>query len=321
MNAFDYATALSADSAVGLVRDNGRFIAGGIDLLGEMKEGLAEPALLVNIKKLPGTREVVAADARWSLGANVTLTELAGHAELRRALPAIGEAADEVGSAQMRNVATLGGNLAQHSRCWYYRHRELRCLKKGGPRCLARGGQTKYHSLFSATRCLSPCVSNLAIALTALDATVVVQRKARTVTLTMAELYDAAWRNGRLHHSLEPTDLILRIEVNAEPDRRSTYLQMAEKNDFDWALVSCAASARVQAGRLSQVRLVLGCVAPVPWRRREAEALLEGRAPSEDVATAAADLLLKDAEPSEHNGYKVPLARALVKRALARLAS
>jgi xanthine dehydrogenase YagS FAD-binding subunit len=319
MKAFAYATALSPASAVELVRKDGRFLAGGIDLLGEMKEGILEPNLLVNVKQLPGTRDITPGAERWTIGTNVTLATLAEDAGVRRMFPGLVEAAEDVGSPQMRNVATVGGNLAQHSRCWYYRQRDLRCLKKGSPRCLARGGENKYHNLFAKTRCLSPCVSNLAVALTALDAVAVVQRGRKTVTLTMAQLYEEAWNNGRVHHSLAPTDLILRIEVPVAAGSRSSYVQMGEKNDFDWALVSCAAAGRLVAGRLRGARLALGCVAPMPWQVKEANAALEGREPNEETAALAAELLLKGAEPVEHNGYKVPLAKALVKRAVLKL--
>lgn len=320
MNAFAYVSADSPRSAVTLVRGNARFIAGGVDLLGEMKEGLATPERLVNIKNVPGTRDIAVSADRWVIGANVTLTMLAEHAELRRVLPAIAEAADHVGSPQMRNVATLGGNLAQHSRCWYYRQRDLTCAKKGGKRCLARDGENKYHSLFSESPCLSPCVSNLAIALTALDARVIVQRGGDTVTLTMPQLYESAWKSARAHNALRADDLILRVEVSVSPGLRCAYLQMAEKHDFDWALVSCAVAAKLDGGKMHAPRVVLGCVAPIPWQETKANAFLEGKSPDDATAAGAADLLLRDATPCAHNAYKLPLAKALVRRTLAKLA-
>lgn len=320
MKAFAYVTATSPESAVRFARDRGRFLAGGIDLLGQLKEGLADPDLLVNVKNVPGTRDIVPGPRHWTIGANVTLTTLAEHAELRQIFPGLAEAAQDVGSPQMRNVATVGGNLAQHSRCWYYRQRDLRCLKKGTTRCLARGGETKYHSLFAQSRCLSPCVSNLAIMLSALDARAIVQRGRKAVTLTLAQLYEQAWTNGRLHHSLGPTDLLLRIELPVTPGLRSTYVQQGEKSDFDWALVSCAAAGRVEGGRLRGVRLALGCVAPVPWVVPAAHRALENQEPTAATAAAAAAVLLRGADPTEHNAYKLPLAEALIKRAILALA-
>jgi xanthine dehydrogenase YagS FAD-binding subunit len=319
MKAFAYVIAQTPESAVELVRNQGRFIAGGIDLLGELKEHIAEPKTLVNVKMLPGTQEITPAGDKWVIGANVTLAALAAHPELRRVFPGVAEAAEEVGSPQMRNVATVGGNLAQHSRCWYYRHRDLRCLKKGGATCYAREGENKFHCLFSGATCVSPVVSNLATALTALGASVLVQRGAKLETLSMTQLYESAWESARAHNSLKPTDLILRIEIPVSAGGRSAYLQMGEKSDFDWALVSCAAAAGVNGRTLRGARVVLGAVAPVPWQVEEANRFLEGKELTDAVAARVTDLLLKDAEPLAHNAYKVPLAQALIRRVLARL--
>jgi xanthine dehydrogenase YagS FAD-binding subunit len=319
MKPFAYVTARSAESAIELVRDDGRFLAGGMDLLGELKELLLTPKTVVNVKALPGLAEIQATGPTWSIGANVTLTALAQHPEVRRALPGLAEAAAEVGSPQIRNVATVGGNLAQHSRCWYYRHRDVTCRKKGGKECFARLGQSKYHSLFTGCMCVSPCVSNLAIALTALDARVVVLRGRKSETLTLAQLYASAWRTPAAHNSLREDDLIQRIEVRAAYDRRSTYMQLAEKGEFDWALVSCAVAANMVAGTLRSVRIVLGAVAPIPWQVDEANAFLEGKTVTTETAERAADLLLRDARPFGDNAYKLPIAKALVRRTLMKL--
>jgi len=319
MKHFAYVIAQTPESAVELVRNQGRFIAGGIDLLGELKEHLAEPKTLVNVKMLPHTQEIAAAADKWVIGANVTLAALAAHPELQRVFPGVAEAAGEVGSPQMRNVATVGGNLAQHSRCWYYRHRDVRCLKKGGATCYAREGENKYHCLFSGATCVSPVVSNLATVLTALGGTVVVQRGAKAETLSMPQLYASAWESARAHNSLKTTDLILRVEIPVAAGGRSAYVQMGEKSDFDWALVSCAAAARIDGKTLRGARVVLGAVAPIPWQVEEANKFLEGKEPTDAVMNGAADLILKDAEPLAHNAYKVPLARALIRRTLARL--
>ena len=319
MNAFSYVTARTPESAVELVHDEGRFLAGGMDLLGEMKESLVAPKTLVNVKALPGLAEVRRDGAKWTVGANVTLAVLAAHAELRKSCPGLAEAAAEVGSPQIRNVATVGGNLAQHSRCWYYRHRDVQCRKKGGSTCFARQGRSKYHSLFTGCMCLSPCVSNLAIALQALDARVVVQRGSKPQTLTVPQLYAAAWKTPGVHNSLSADDLILRIELPAVAAGRSTYVQIGEKSDFDWALVSCAAAARVDGQKLSGVRVVLGAVAPIPWQVDEANALLEGKPITAELAGQAADAMLRDARPFADNAYKLPIARALIRRTLLKL--
>jgi xanthine dehydrogenase YagS FAD-binding subunit len=321
MNSFAYVTAQSPESAVELVRQDGRFLAGGMDLLGEMKESLATPKTLVNIKALPGTRDLRTTGSTWSIGANVTLSTLATNAEVERALPGLATAAREVGSPQIRNVGTVGGNLAQHSRCWYYRHRDVTCRKKGGKTCFARDGESKFHSLFTGCMCISPLMSNLAIALAALDARVVVQRGRKIESLTLADLYADAWRTPTAHTSLRPDDLILRVEVPVAADRRSAYMQVAEKSDFDWAIVSCAASAKVSGTTVRGARIVLGAVASTPWQVDAANAFLEGKSITAETCGGAADLLLRDARPFGDNAYKLPIARALVRRTLAQLVS
>ncbi len=317
MNSFAYVTAQTPESAVELVQDDGRFLAGGMDLLGEMKESLATPKTLVNVKTLPGTTMIETGET-WRIGANVTLGTLAAHPDVRRAAPGLADAAAEVGSPQIRNVATVGGNLAQHSRCWYYRHRDVRCRKKGGTICYARQGESKYHSLFTGSMCVSPCVSNLAIALAALDARVIVQRGRKTASLTIADLYSTAWRTHTAHNSLQPADLILRVELSPAT-KRSAYLQVSEKGDFDWALVSCAVAGEVKGGMLSHVRVAIGAIAPIPWQIDAANAFFEGKPATADTADHAADLLLREARPFGDNAYKLPIAKALVRRTLLKM--
>jgi len=317
LNSFQYVSPHTVDSAVSLVTDHGRFLAGGIDMLGEMKEYIASPRVLVDVKKLPATRAVTPGKI-WTIGANVTISEIEQHGELKRVFPGLQQAAAEVGSPQIRNVATVGGNLAQHSRCWYYRHRDIQCLKRGGNTCYARQGENRYHSLFTGNPCISPVVSNLAIALAALDAKVIVRRGKDEVALTVPDFYAKAWDNPEAHHSLGPTDLILRVQI-PDDGRTCAYKQISEKASFDWALVSCAAAAKVDGNKLSKVRVVLGAVAPVPYQVPAAHDYLEGKELSDDVATHASEIILKDAVALDHNGYKVPIAQALIRRTLKQL--
>src|SRR5512140_2397341 len=188
MKPFKYAEASSPASARELAADHGRYLGGGIDVLGEMKEYISEPNVLVNVKTIPGLDKLETGDKAWSIGANVTVAQLENHSGIKKQFPGLQQAAAEVGSQQIRNVATLAGNLAQHSRCWYYRHRDIHCLKKGGDTCYARNGENKYHSLFTGNTCISPVVSNLAVALASLDARVVVQKAETVVRLSIAEL-------------------------------------------------------------------------------------------------------------------------------------
>ncbi len=320
MNSFKYVAASSVASATALVADRGRYLAGGIDVLGEMKDYISEPGTLVNVKAIPGLAGIEPGQIAWSIGANVTVAQLENHPEIKRLFPALQQAAAEVGSQQIRNVATVAGNLAQHSRCWYYRHRDVHCLKKGGDTCFARHGDNRYHSLFTGNTCISPVVSNLAVALGALDAAVLVQRADKKIKMSIQELYARAWDNPTAHNSLEHGDLILTIEVPLQRPR-SVYLQVSEKSSFDWALVSCAAAAVADGRRLHNVRVVLGAINNVPHQVPAAHGLIEGKEMDDQLATKAADVILEKAEPHQENTYKIPLAKTLIRRALMRLAA
>ncbi len=319
MKSFAYATGQTPSSAADLLGKDGRYIAGGIDLLGEMKEYIATPSRLVNVKNLPASREItIGKDGAWSLGTNVTVAEIAAHPEIKKSLSALSAAAAEVGSPQIRNVATLGGNLAQHSRCWYYRQRDLTCLKRGGKTCYGREGENKYLAIFSGNPCVSPVVSNLSVALAALDGKAIVWRKGAEVSLSIPELYEDAWNNPLAHNSLRPGDLILRVEIPPTTGR-SVYLQMSEKGDFDWALVSCAVAGQIDGGKISNAKVFLGAVAPMPFQVPDATRSLEGQVITEQSVAPVADAVVAGAKPLAHNGYKVPIAHALIRRALLKL--
>jgi len=317
MNSFQYVTATSPTSAHELLGTDGRYLAGGMDLLSEMKEYIAQPKVVVNIKSLP-LNKIESGNKAWTIGANVTIAELEDHAELKKVFPGIQQAAADVGSRQIRNFGTVGGNLAQKSRCWYYRHRDIHCLKKGGDMCFARHGDNRYHSLFSGNTCISPVVSNLAIAFGALDATVIVQKGSKEQRMTIDELYHEAWRDPEAHNSLEPGDLILRVEVPVQRTR-SAYLAMSSRSEFDWALVSCAAAAKLDGNKLSQARITLGAVSNIPYQVEAANTFLEGKSLDEGTTAKVADLILEKVHVQPFNGYKIPIARALIHRTLMKL--
>jgi xanthine dehydrogenase YagS FAD-binding subunit len=318
MQNFEYAVARSVEGAVELSNSESRFLAGGIDLLGEMKEYITSPKRVIDLKPIPELGRIDTSATVWKIGANVTIAEIARNERILATLPGLAEAASEVGSPQIRNVATLGGNLAQHSRCWYYRHRDLHCLKRGGSTCYAREGESKYHSLFSGNPCISPVVSNLAVILAALNARVKVRGGDKEVTLTIGELYSDAWNNPLAHNSLLPGDLIVDVEIPTQKNR-SAYLQISEKGDFDWALVSCAAAARNTEDQWADVSVFLGAVAPIPYRLESP--LLESGKLSREAIESIAESIASKATPLAHNGYKVPIAQALVRRALTRIVS
>jgi xanthine dehydrogenase YagS FAD-binding subunit len=319
MKAFSYATAHSTDSARELAADKGVYIAGGNDLLGLLKDYLIPgPNILVNVKSLPGLNRIQRGDKSWTIGALATIAELERNPEIAEVFPGLHAAATEIASPQIRNVATVGGNLAQHSRCWYFRQCDVQCLKKGGDLCYAREDDNRYHSLFTGNDCISPVVSSLGATFAALDATAVVLRDGKEMPMDMAELYQKAFTEPTAHNSLAPGDLILRVEIpTARP--RSAYLQVSDKHAFDWALVSCAAAANVVGGTLSQPRVALGSISPVPHQVAAANDFLDGKTLDDATVSQAADMILKDAKPLKHNAYKVPMAHALIRRTLFKL--
>jgi xanthine dehydrogenase YagS FAD-binding subunit len=310
-----------------LIGKNGRFLGGGIDLLDEMKEYIVSPDVLVDVKDTIGHIGGERASYQISghtgmpgppfciLNGEMTIAEIATDANFKSYFPGLAEAASEVGSPQIRNVATLAGNLLQHSRCWYYRQPDIVCLKRGGDMCHAQNGENKYHSLFTGCSCISPVVSNLAVILTALCASAQVKREGKLQPMTMPELFHEAWKNPAAHNSLDPQDFLLSVEIRTT-QARSAYRQVSEKSEFDWALVSCAAAGTIKNGNIYYARVVLGAVAPVPYMVEEANRFLEGKPLTDDTASQAADIILKDAKPLAHNGYKVPLAHALIRRTL-----
>jgi xanthine dehydrogenase YagS FAD-binding subunit len=318
MKAFEYATAHSTDSARELVADKGAYLAGGNDLLGLLKDYLVTTNILVNIKSLPGLNKIEPGRQFWTIGSLVTVAQIEDDAEIKKVFSGLHEAASEVASQQIRNVATVGGNLAQHSRCWYFRHRDTVCLKKDGDLCYALNGENRYHSLFTGNTCISPVVSSLATIFASLDATAIVLREGKETRMNMAELYHRAWENPLAHNSLNNGDLILRVEIPTIR-KRSAYLQVSDKHAFDWALVSCAAATEVVDGKLKSPRVALGSISPVPHQVEAANRFLDGKVLDEAIATQAADMIMKDAKPLEHNAYKVPLAHALIRRALLKL--
>jgi xanthine dehydrogenase YagS FAD-binding subunit len=318
MKAFQYATALTPASAREIVGDQGAYLAGGNDLLGLLKEYLIEADTLVNIKSLPGLGKIEHGKAFWTIGALVTVAQIEHDADIKKTFPGLHEAASDVASQQIRNVATVGGNLAQHSRCWYFRHRDIKCLKKHGDLCYARNSENRYHSLFTGNDCISPVVSSLATTFAALAATAIVLRDGKELRWSMAELYAEAFTNPLVHNSLKPGDLILRVEIPTARSR-SAFSQVSEKHAFDWALVSCAAAAEVVDGKLKSPRVALGSISPVPHQVAAANEFLDGKVLDEAVATHAADMILQGAKPLPMNAYKVPMAQVLIRRTLLKL--
>jgi xanthine dehydrogenase YagS FAD-binding subunit len=325
MRAFEYvkpATVADAVRELGRSWADAKILAGGIDLLGELKEGIIAPQRIVNIKGISGLRYIRFSEKEGlRLGALVTLEEIETHQVIRQRYTALAEAAHSVGTPQIRNVGTIGGNLCQRPRCWYYRDEHTKCLKKGGPMCFAYNGENKYHAILGGGPCYIVHPSDCAPALIAFRASVTVVSPRGQRTVPLEEFFVLPSR--RLDHEtiLEPDEIVTEIQVPAPaPNTRSTYLKFKERDSHDFAIVGAAVVMRLRGKVCEDVRIVLSGVAPIPWRSPEAEAVLKGKAITPELAEQAGKAAVAKAQPLSQNAYKVPLTQAIVKQAILRVA-
>ena len=326
MRPFDYTSPTTIDEVITLLERDGngatRPLAGGTDLLTLMKADIAAPSRLVDIKRVAGLAGGVEETAQGvTLGTLTTLTEIETHPLIKQRYTLLAEAAAVAATPQLRNMATLGGNLLQRPRCWYFRNPRFHCWLKGGDECQARDGENQLHALFGGGPCYAVHPSDLAPALMALDAEVRLRGADGERTLPIAEFFALPVEERRTEAVVSSDELLLSIHIPPLPDgTRSTYLKAMDRKVWAFALAGVAAVIRVGAGRrIEDARLTLSGVAPIPWRAVDAEQQLIGSEASEELFARIAETALAGAEPLEHNAYKLPLARALIRRALTTL--
>jgi xanthine dehydrogenase YagS FAD-binding subunit len=297
-----------------------RPIAGGQDLLTTMKDYTSRPTRLVNLKNIRGMNRITLNARGLTIGALVTLTELEEHAGVRKSYPGLAEAAHSIATPQIRNLGTVGGNLCQRPRCWYFRLEEVICLKKGGSECYAATGENKYNAIFGGGPSYIVHPSDLAPMLLALGATVSVTGATGKRVIPLDKFFTLPSEgNIRRENVLNNDDIITEIFVRAsELAAKSTYLKFKERESLDFALASVAVAVRLGGRTVRDSRIVLGGVAPIPWRVPAAEKFLIGKDLTPDVLTEAGKIALADAKPLAKNAYKVPLTQTLVRRALAK---
>jgi xanthine dehydrogenase YagS FAD-binding subunit len=331
MNAFEWINPATVADAVAALKtapgfvdpdDAARPMAGGQDLLTTMKDYLTRPARVVNLKAIRGLDRITT-DGKGGLriGALVTLTQLEEHPIVRRNFPGLSEAAHSVATPQIRNLGTVGGNLCQRPRCWYFRLEEAVCLKKGGSECFAAKGENKYNAILGGGPSFIVHPSDLAPMLVALGGSVSVTGAEGKRIVPLEKFFTLpADGNLRRENVLKNDELITEIRVPASRfAAHSTYLKFKERDSLDFAMSSVAAAVAMGPDKtVIQARLVLGGVAPIPWRAPKAEAALIGKRMNSEVLATAARLALEGAAPLEHNAYKIPLTQTLVRRALAR---
>jgi xanthine dehydrogenase YagS FAD-binding subunit len=321
MKPFAYADATTVEEVVSALDPTCRPLAGGTDLLGLMKGGLAAPGRLVNVKALNGLRAVEEREDAWHVGALATLARLA-HLEgvAGEELAILRKASLESATPQLRHAATLGGNLLQRPRCWYFRNPAFHCWLKGGERCYAVNGENRYHAIFDGGPCYIVHPSDPAVALTCLGAKVSVVGPSGGRTIPLDEFYHQPRQGGWSESVLERDELIVAVVVPEPPaGARGAYVKVAERAAWDFALVSAAVQLTLKGDVVQEARVALGGVAHKPWRAPEAEEALVGKGFTDEVVEVAAEAAVEDAHPLGENAYKIDLVRGVLREALRRV--
>ncbi|MDK2970894.1 MAG: xanthine dehydrogenase YagS FAD-binding subunit [Candidatus Sumerlaeota bacterium] len=315
MKAFDYAIASNESGALAALERGYRPKASGIDLLDLLKERTAAPDSLVSIADIATLKGIREEDGGIAIGALATLEETGAHAGIRKHFHALAEAAAEAATPQIRARATVGGNICQRPRCWYFRSADFNCLKKGGPTCYAVEGENSFHAVFGNGPCHITHPSNIAPALVAFGAEIVtVAPEDGGRTIRAADFFMLPEDGGIMKENvLKKDELVTEIRLPAAvAGQKSGYVELREKQSFDWPLVSCVA-----AFNGTKWTIVLGHVAPTPWRAKGSESLLgKAAAITPEIAEKAAAASDRGAKPMSQNAWRLKLVRAAVRRAL-----
>jgi xanthine dehydrogenase YagS FAD-binding subunit len=314
-------TAAAMSTADGAIVAEGSLIkAGGIDVLDLLKEGLMAPAALVSLSSV-AEFDAIAEEPGGAIriGSMITLARIAGHPLIRERYAALAEVAGSSASPQIRNVATIGGNLLQRPRCWYFRSSQYHCLRKGGDHCFALSGDNRYHAIFNNRPCAIVHPSSAATVLVALGAEVeLVNADGNRRRLHLEEFLVPPSGDIRRENQIKPREVLTGVHLpRPGADVRTAYLRLGEKTAFDWPLADVAATLdRSPGGHCRRAIVVLGAAAPAPYRALSAEKALTGRKINEDAASAAARAAIEDATPLSGNAYKLPLFETLIRRVI-----
>lgn len=320
MRQIAYLHVKSVHEAVAAIRSNpeAAFLAGGTTAVDLLKEGVWNPGLLIDINALPLTR-VEAGDDAVHIGAMVRNSDLAWNETIRTRFPVLSEALLSGASAQIRNMATVGGNLLQRTRCPYFRDLAMPCNKREpGSGCSALDGYNRPHAVMGVSeRCIATHPSDMAVALIALDATVRVSSPSGDREIPLMQFYLEPGETPERETVLAHDDLIVGISIPGAPSwTKSTYLKVRDRESYEFALASAAVAVRMDGGKLAAVRVALGGIGTKPWRAPEAEQALVGQVPSEVAFKRAAAIAVQGAKPRRDNAFKVELAKRTMVRAL-----
>ena len=294
--------------------------AGGTDLLGMMKNDLATPEKVVNLKSIPGLTEIKYTPGKGlSIGALVRVAQIASDKTIQQKYTVLAQAAQKVASPQLRNMGTIGGNLCQRPRCWYFRG-DFHCLRKGGDMCYAVDGENKYHCIIGGVPCFIVHPSDTAVALLALNASLKIFKGKKSREVPLSDFFVLPEQNILRENILEPGEIVTEIMVPETPgNAKSQYIKFIERGAWDFTMVSVAAVIRNSSQQIQSGRIAFGGVAPVPWQEKELNNRLTRFSVTEGNLKQIGEIALKEATPLEHNGYKLILARNLLKRVLTNL--
>lgn len=323
MKPFAYVNPTNEKDAVGALSpelEKALPLGGGQDLLARMKDYITQPDRIVNVKGALESAVTPIAGGGLKIGAATKLVDLAEHADVRRLYPAIVEAAIEVGTPQIRNQGTVGGNLNQRPRCWYYRNEEFVCFKKGGDRCFSITGENQFNAILGGGPSFIVHPSSLAVPMVAYGATFRVLGPKGERLVPAAEYFTLPAQNLRTENVLAPNELLTHVMLPAPGALRSGHYEVRYKTSHDWPIAFATVLLAMNGTTVQSARVVMGAVAPIPWRSQAAEQALAGKTVTEETAAAAADAALKGAQPLSENAYKIQVAKTAVKRAILRAA-
>jgi xanthine dehydrogenase YagS FAD-binding subunit len=322
LNAFEYVEAASVQDALREAANGAVIKAGGVDLLDRMKEGIDAPKRLVNIRHLRGLDQVQQENGGLRIGPLVTLARLHESEVIRKRYLALAEAAEHSATPQIRNVATIGGNLLQRPRCWYFRSDDFHCLRKGGEKCFAQDGENEYHAIFDNQTCAIVHPSSLAIPLIAFGAQVELTSQKGKRTVAVEEFFVTPELDVTHETTILPGELITAIVVPEPPQgTASAYYKQGEKESFDWPLAAVGVALRMNGNSCQKANVILGFAAPTPLRAKGVEAKLTGAPITGENAAAAAKEAVVGATPMTKNAYKLPIFEAIVRRTILRAAN
>jgi xanthine dehydrogenase YagS FAD-binding subunit len=318
MNGFEWVETTTLGDVLGALRPGAQIKAGGVDLMDLMKEGLIAPDRLVNIRRVKGMDRIAQSEAGLVLGPTVTLAKVASDPLVGAGYRALADAALHAATPQIRNMASVGGNLLQRPRCWYFRNEAFHCKKKGGVMCYAQMGENQYHAIFDNHTCAIVHPSALATALVAFGATIQLTTTAGAREVPLESFFVLPEASPLRENLLAQGEVLTEVRVPAAAGLVSAYAKQGELESHDWPLAEVAVVLEKKGDTVARASIVLGAAAPVPHRAKEAEAALTGKPLNEATARDAARAAVGGATPLANNQYKVPMFEALVRRTILR---